>query len=1443
MDVSLTLSSRLLKVEESVFFDHVEYLSCVVQVLCQRFHSLRVSGDTASNQGITAMNDQKSRELIVFPLGENDWKAKLTWRGPLNASDLKRRKHVLYRSALSVPHIAMPRVLALPELKILCKDVCLPCSLFSCSKHVKRKELKISNDGSQVQLDVSNRNFLQSISEDARSAIRDSLYEEVVYRDREGGAIQVRLRSGVLDPNLCLFCTRSLHCVELHRNCPTLSVERSANSRADVTFLTFKSMEDLSRWRDLAKHRQSKHETVPGGAAELAIRYITPLPQWLVPNICWCCGVSGSASPSSISMDRKTLTFSDIDLLNKWKASHDTPKDARWSKTKHGAIRLLLKSPMHWRGEARRCQCCARLPPPGYHPVPPPIQKFLLAGSSAELHFQDEDHAEAWMRVHPEVRQLPNAPLEWRWCFGIAQLLPLLRTLSDFGDYAFVEHSLFSSRHVARCIGSCSALEASYVARQAHLMECASLKLEGKHRIYLRAMFRKSLRVRVTSCEGDALRCDHLGRIASGQVVRSNDLLVRYKIGDKIEETRVRQRGVFIVTWITHSADFIDVAELSQLSEEEGSGVTALELHDAQTRKAKDALQRQSQFMHLLKEATIGTSGALDSSLQLVKRLDTGKKMFRADEGTTRTQAETGAHVFHAGAIGPLVSISETVASGLSVLRVYENSREDHLALFRRRTYPGAWKVLHKGTNGRSRHLAQVPDSLFQPGNCSTEMQYAQSLCTNEIIGSSAAIHCTQLLRDCCESSELQDLQHRSVDEIFAELINSQVPPPLKELQEIAEQKCEFALAARIEKARADADFCWQEVIVHRLANWCRDKGVTHLVAHPIDMDRYYVVRNPVDNSGSVQCVTLKVVPGLNCGANFSALLLLRFGMDYDGDHAVFIAVMDLLSVQIQESLFGPDNKLFSEGGDLVIAPTFWPLERWCSLLEGTHVRIAETDALRILSGAGRFSSLVPAESIRKTATHAVGTRLNWAPSATFATVFALHGLNASKFISVTVASFHTPWLLRTPDGRQFTVDAEDFTTIAADHVAWKADPHRRNAGALVAQVHSSEIPETWLRVVSRDTRSVFYCSSIEVWRADISGCDLLGCLLACSLRPNVPVHIGSEKRQIWNGGKQVFGGRCCSFQVPACAARGWECLTLKAVLLGRKALHRWRRGLHRGWERFALKITLLSRKGLRSWRRGLLADHLKEWPAKPWMREAFSSRVLCWAAMVLRMLYAQRSARAPVAQDLLDIVVCVAIHESPRVALEIATNIQTTAYLICPTLQARSHPQCTAPQQKAVELCVDLLNFVWDAQPPIEFPRYAEASAQLRRRGLAEPCKRIFEKLVAGPSVQRSCGLCEDCASQVALELRRETSEPSSVLAKSYIKPSSSCTIKTLTDVGASIWAALVAHGRISACRACGYGIESAASAALPSAALKFFDAQAAKHIHKHIPPPIAPP
>ena len=97
-----------------------------------------------------------------------------------------------------------------------------------------------------------------------------------------------------------------------------------------------------------------------------------------------------------------------------------------------------------------------------------------------------------------------------------------------------------------------------------------------------------------------------------------------------------------------------------------------------------------------------------------------------------------------------------------------------------------------------------------------------------------------------------------------------------------------------------------EELQLLQVPAWCRSGagGVAHLVAQPRDGERYYCVRNPFDNSGShqclalgishpfdnsgsQQCLALGISPGLERrGGHFDGLLLERYGMDHDGDHA-----------------------------------------------------------------------------------------------------------------------------------------------------------------------------------------------------------------------------------------------------------------------------------------------------------------------------------------------------------------------------------------------------------------------------------------------------------------------------------------------------------------------------------------------------------------------------
>ena len=124
----------------------------------------------------------------------------------------------------------------------------------------------------------------------------------------------------------------------------------------------------------------------------------------------------------------------------------------------------------------------------------------------------------------------------------------------------------------------------------------------------------------------------------------------------------------------------------------------------------------------------------------------------------------------------------------------------------------------------------------------------------------------------------------------------------------------EYSLALQIAAAGAAPGQLRLECALLRMRSWCQAKGVTHVIAHPVGRDRYYVIRNPYDNSGSAICTTLIVDPSTDTGSHFSALLLCRMGMDHDGDNATFIAVLDWLSAQTQELHFGPEHRLFMFG-------------------------------------------------------------------------------------------------------------------------------------------------------------------------------------------------------------------------------------------------------------------------------------------------------------------------------------------------------------------------------------------------------------------------------------------------------------------------------------------------------------------------------------------------
>jgi hypothetical protein len=134
----------------------------------------------------------------------------------------------------------------------------------------------------------------------------------------------------------------------------------------------------------------------------------------------------------------------------------------------------------------------------------------------------------------------------------------------------------------------------------------------------------------------------------------------------------------------------------------------------------------------------------------------------------------------------------------------------------------------------------------------------------------------------------------------------------------------------------------------------------------------------------------------------------------------------------------------------------------------------------------------------------------------------------------------------------------------------------------------------------------------------------------------------------------------------------------------------------------------------------------------------------------MLRIRCAHNS-RAVDPEDLKHMIANVARDIGKHTALELITKLQMTGYRICPTIQARSQDPPLAEEQRAIEACTQALDYAWAAQPPMPFPRNAEASARLRFRGLVEPCRLLYAKLAAGFQMTGAarCGRCPDCQAQ----------------------------------------------------------------------------------------------
>ena len=1236
----------------------------------------------------------------------------------VSREDLADPLHPIRTSGLNLQHRPMPCALLLPQLRVLCRHLCLSCRLIDCAEHPAGSQLRLDADGGRAQLDVTDPALLERLEAPltdpeahaalgTRASLRDvlapSLVEETrVLESATGSPLEARLYELPAE-GACLFCGAPAEEGD-HAECPGVELELQRDGSA---LLRFESEEDAQRWR-----------ASPSAGAEAVVVHVARTPDW-APGVCRCCGRAGLPSPCAVA--ERSLSFQSAAHLQRWHQAHGQP--AGRVLERH-AFELLNAVP--WQGG---CRCCGR---EGADAPAPRVQRN--AAGDAELHFPSAAAAAAWAARHPEVGAIAG-PLHSRsWRFGPAELLPLLRAMRDYEAHEVVDETLFTRQHVVRCLEGCEGREALAVVRQAREVERLDLLIADTVALRVPLLRRRAARSHLARGEDGALqgRVDALGRLEAGSLVRQGDELARYVVAGEVEPLILRLEGEFELQW------------------REDCGPAAADVALLRRRTPSSAAERQRaerELMLLLRDALMGRQSEPRSAMQLGKRLETGKHLMRGDNGTLRAQAETAAHRFPAGAVAPPVAVSHAQALGMKVLRVFDGSREDLLAILNGpRTYPGVWQLV---VGGSSPSLRPPPDLRHELPAGARDVQSARRAYATEL----------ERRHACCRFARAGLPE----DAPSAETLRAfEAAAASRELRQLARE---------IRAARRSERLARRELLLCKLEAWCRTEGVTHLIAHPVNQDRYYVVRNPVDNAGSVECVTLMVVPGTARGAGFSALLLVRFGMDHDGDHANFVAVLDVVSAALQEAHFGPENRLFMETGALVGGPTKWPLARWDALLAGDQLRLRPEDARNILAGAGLAGALLPAREVRARAHHRPGTLLRFCEGGQLASVVSPRTAEERA----TARALAHPLLAAPLDGRSpLVVERADVCRPCAhgaplpavratalyapgEQLAYAAAPAQPALRVLGEETRAGpREPLIWLETPSGERG---LCSPADVWREALGGADLLGCLLATLPRGAV-VRLPETGQEIWRGGEaQVLGGALCSLQVPRRAGPAWEALTLHLLLrrrrgeaaaaklaasLAARPACPWRRLLRARRDVLALRAALAA---------AALRGHARRPPgcscaARPAACAAGGSacwRPLRWALLALRAR-AAHNAPPPGAEGVRQLLTGVARERGKLAALELATKLQMTGYRICPTVAARAQRPPTAEEQEAVETCVRALD--WNAHAALPFPREAEATARLRFRALAEPCRELFGKLAAGmrSDARERCGRCLDC-------------------------------------------------------------------------------------------------
>ena len=727
--------------------------------------------------------------------------------------------------------------------------------------------------------------------------------------------------------------------------------------------------------------------------------------------------------------------------------------------------------------------------------------------------------------------------------------------------------------------------------------------------------------------------------------------------------------------------------------------------------------QRQVEFVASIAKRLLGAGGQIRSALEKTRLLAHKKKVCKASNGSLRSQAETAAHWFTEDEVSPRVVISVANARSMKVIRRLLGNRQDYLALLNGlREYPGAWGAMTK-------------DSLIDLKH------FDGSSCTGDVVA--------QLLR--------------RFSDRFKTRVNS---------LEAAARLCEASGALdqlRVPGLRSGkAPLLLRELQLLQVERRCARLKVKYIIAHPVNEDHYYAIRNPVDNAGSISCVTLKIVPGDHKGAGFPAVLLKRFGMDYDGDHAAFLAVLDVASALAQMEHFGPEQRIFMEDGSLVGGPTSWPVRRWHSLLTGHATTLSRRTALQILAGAGRFADLIPPEANRAATHHRPNTTLMHVGRRQRMTVVSPAAAGPQRALEQqTCRALAHPLVVRLsdttslphrpmPDPGLVVLERPQLCHLAptsqddrqrhmtifqpGDAVAAATDPSRCIGTVEAAATWLGPLdPHIWVQGANGQR---WLERPRDVCRADVRPADLLGALLGALLPEGFVLREERTGKEIWRAGQELWRGGSCSLHVPRRGGKGWETLVL-GVLLRRRRPQR-PHYVQDAWAQLALPLVTGHVPGccygfdpLRSNFHRPCSHRRRRCrcaQASSCASRGSSCRPeLRWALLALRMRSALNDC-TPL--DFKELIGTVARQLGLKAAMALTCALQATGSRMVPPLEARAQQ---LPGDDAVALlryAQKSLNAFWAAHPK---PAALLEQTRQAQRSLMPAMQRIYELVARG--------------------------------------------------------------------------------------------------------------